>query len=93
MCTAIDLVRQKMLVALGRARCRHRSENLWGITLSGHATREAGSGGALPYPEHLPAPGPLLGPLTPADQRMQTRKEVGRGRLTYLARHFAQIRS
>jgi hypothetical protein len=82
--------------ALGRARCRHASENLWGITLSGEATREAGSGGALPgalpYPELRPAPGPLLGPLAPADQRTLTRKEVGRGRLTYLARHFAQIR-
>jgi hypothetical protein len=41
MCTVIDIVRRKMRDALGRARCRHPSENLWGITLSGEATREA----------------------------------------------------
>jgi hypothetical protein len=68
MCTAIDIVRQKMRDALGRARCRHPSENLSGITWSGEATREAPVR-AEPHPTRsfaLPAPGPLLGPLANA---------------------------
>jgi hypothetical protein len=36
-----DIVRQKMGDGLGRSRCSNPSQNLWGITISGEATREA----------------------------------------------------
>jgi hypothetical protein len=41
MCSAIDIIRQKVRCALGRAACSNPSDNLWGITLSGETTREA----------------------------------------------------
>ena len=41
MCTAIDIVRQKCAALLVGRHVANPSENSWGITLSGEATREA----------------------------------------------------